>query len=105
MACAHPASARRRFRGAAGKAPLNVHRSVWTLILIFVACFAIYRVSPRGQLYDSRYTLAVASQLAAHGRPDLDALSAALVGQQATPAVAAASDYRLAIPKKWLYGD
>jgi hypothetical protein len=74
---------------------LKLGRTQLTVLLILVVGFAVYRVSPRGQVYDSRYTLAVASQLAATGSPRLDELATGLSPGAVTAAQAVADDYRL----------
>jgi hypothetical protein len=60
-------------------------------------------VSPRGQLYDSRYTLVVASQLARTGSPRLDELASELAEGAVTPADAATRDYRLVLSNDQLH--
>jgi hypothetical protein len=44
-------------------------------LLLFGLAFVVFRVSPRGQLYDSKYTLLVSHQIASRGTLDLGDLA------------------------------
>ena len=44
-------------------------------LLLFALAFTVFRASPRGQLYDSKYALVVAHQLAHHATLDLGDLA------------------------------
>jgi hypothetical protein len=69
-----------------------VSRTGLVIVALFVVALGVFRASPRGQLYDSRYTLLVAHRLLTTGDPALDPFVDQLGGVDAT---GAPRDYRL----------
>jgi hypothetical protein len=51
---------------------MTLRRSTKICLLLFLALFSIFRVSQRGQIYDSRYTLLTSAQLIEHRNLQLD---------------------------------